>query len=182
MPVRRRAPVFGPRIPVRAIAAYAGRYPAAEDAEVERIGRMARRAGYLRRSAFLALCRWKTPRTAPLCASNDAALVRRATALAFATQDERVRVELLMLLKGVSWPTASAILHFCFPDRYPVLDVRALWTLSVSPPREYGWAFWSAYVDYSRRLARRAGVSMRTLDRALWTYSKERQTGRIGSG
>jgi hypothetical protein len=167
-------PVFRPRIPLRAIPEYASRYPAEVDAEVEKIGAVARRLGYLRRPAFLALCRWKTPRTAPLCASNDAALVRRATSLAFATADERVRIELLTFLNGVSWPTASAILHLCFPDRYPILDVRALWTLSVSP-RGFAWPFWSAYVEFSRSLARKAGVSMRTLDRALWTWSKEHQ-------
>lgn len=169
-------PVFKSRIPLRSIPHYARRYPGEVDADAEKIGAEARRLGYLRRPAFLALCRWKTPRTAPLCASNPAALVRRVTSLAFATVDERVRIEVLTLLKGVSWPTASAILHLCFPDRYPILDVRALWSLSTSPPRGFGWAFWSAYMDYSRQLARKAGVTMRTLDRALWTWSKEHQT------
>jgi hypothetical protein len=150
-------------------------YPEEDDAKAERIAAEGRRLGYLRRPAFLALCRWKSPRTAPLCATNDPGVVRRVTALAFSTEDERVRIEILTLLAGVSWPTASAILHLCFPDRYPILDFRALWSLSVSPPREYGWPFWSAYVAYSRSLARRAGVTLRTLDRALWAYSKERQ-------
>ncbi|HET7451776.1 MAG TPA: hypothetical protein VFL12_03495 [Thermoanaerobaculia bacterium] len=177
MPARKSpVPVFKPRISLRAIPDYARRYPEEVDAEVEKIGAEARRLGYLRRPAFLALCRWKTPRTAPLCESNPAALVRRVTSLAFATEDERIRIELLTLLQGVSWPTASAILHLCFPDRYPILDVRALWSLSVSPPRGFGWPFWSAYVDYSRKLARKAGVTMRTLDRALWTWSKEHES------
>jgi hypothetical protein len=37
-----------------------------------------------------------------------------------------MRTKVVTLLNGVRWPTASAILHFCHADPYPVLDVRAL--------------------------------------------------------
>jgi hypothetical protein len=30
----------------------------------------------------------------------------------------------------VNWPTASVILHFVYPKRYPILDYRALWQFS----------------------------------------------------
>jgi hypothetical protein len=62
-----------------------------------------------------------------------------------------------------------------YPGRYPILDVRALWSLGFSRPPAYTFGFWSEYVAFTRSEARRLGVSMRELDRALWQYSKERQ-------
>jgi len=35
---------------------------------------------------------------------------------------------------------------------------------------------WWNYTVYCRALASKAGVDMRTLDQALWQYSKEKQT------
>jgi hypothetical protein len=39
----------------------------------------------------------------------------------------------------------------------------------------YEFSFWWEYTQFCRKLAAEAGVSMRTLDRALWQYSKENQ-------
>ena len=79
------------------------------------------------------------------------------------------------ILDGVSWPTASVILHFFHRRRYPILDFRALWSVGLEPPVQYGFNFWWDYVQYCRILARESRVDMRTLDRPLWQYSKERQ-------
>ena len=70
-------------------------------------------------------------------------------------------------------PTASTLLYFAFPDDYPILDVRALESLGVRPRSTYPVSFWLEYLDACRKLARRAGVTLRTLDKALWQYSKE---------
>jgi hypothetical protein len=71
---------------------------------------------------------------------------------------------------------ASVILHWCHADRYPIIDYRALWSLSVEQqPAFYTFDFWWSYVVCCRQLAEEAGVDMRTLDRALWQYSKENQ-------
>jgi hypothetical protein len=78
-------------------------------------------------------------------------------------------------LRGVSWPTASVVLHFCDTRRYPILDFRALWSLGYATPPAYNLEFWLAYTTFTRALARRRGLSMRILDRALWQYSSEHQ-------
>jgi len=85
-------------------------------------------------------------------------------------------------LDGVDWPTASVLLHFCDRQPYPVLDFRALWSLRISTPPTYTFEFWWAYVICTRQLADAAGESMRTVDRALWQYSKERQPARRLTG
>ena len=92
------------------------------------------------------------------------------------TPDERQRIEALTRLHGVDYPTASVLLHLAHRDSYPIIDFRALWSLGVeTPPTAYFFTYWWAYTQACRSLAKDAGVRMRTLDRALWQYSKERR-------
>ena len=97
------------------------------------------------------------------------------TAIALNATSERTRIETLTLLDGVSWLTASVILHFFHRRRYPILDFRALWSVGLETPSQYGFDFWWGYVKYCRAVAKESQVDMRTLARALWQYSKERQ-------
>jgi len=87
--------------------------------------------------------------------------------------DETVRIGALLELHGVGVPTASTLLYAAFPADYPILDVRALESLGVKARSGYPITFWLGYLDACRRLARASGVSLRTLDKALWQRSKE---------
>jgi hypothetical protein len=82
-------------------------------------------------------------------------------------------MDALVALEGVGVPTASALLFFAFPNDYPILDVRALESLGVRGRTQYPVSFWLDYLGACRGLARRHGVHLRTLDKALWQYSKE---------
>jgi len=84
-------------------------------------------------------------------------------------------MDLLRRLRGVDWPTASTLLHFCDLRPYPILDYRALWSLGYARPPRYTMPFWLGYVAYVRELVRRSGHPIRIVDRALWQYSKARQ-------
>lgn len=119
-----------------------------------------------------ALCRWKSARPLPRIRSNSNAEVEEITRWALSSSIERVRIEALLLLHGVSWPMASSVLHWFHPDPYPVLDVRALWSLGQSVPSSFSFPFWWQYVVTCRGLARRFRMPMRAVDRALWQYSK----------
>ncbi|MGA3100080.1 MAG: hypothetical protein ABSF25_26810 [Bryobacteraceae bacterium] len=142
----------------------------------EEVGPTARENGYYTKAHFLELCRWKTPRSRPRCTANDEEYIRDVTALALATKNERLRIEVLTLLDGVGWPTASVLLHFGHWERYPILDFRALWSLSIPEPQgEYKFSFWWDYVQICREIAEKCGVTMRTLDRALWQFSSVHQ-------
>lgn len=135
-----------------------------------------KRTGYLAREDFLAICDWKTARTRKHVESNPDEFIHEVTKVSFSTQNERLRIAVLTLLAGVSWPSASVILHFCHKDPYPILDFRALWSLGVEvEPHEYNFDFWWQYTIYCRRVADENSVTMRTLDKALWQYSKENQ-------
>lgn len=132
--------------------------------------------GHMERDEFLALCKWKSPRTKHHCASNRDSFIRIVTSTALSAKDERLRIEVLTLLTGVNWPTASVILHYCSKDRYPILDFRALWSLSIDKPPTYSFDFWWEYTISCRQLANDASLSMRDLDRALWQFSLKNQT------
>lgn len=169
-------PPFRLRFPTSAVPRWASRFrDEGADAAVAAIGSRVRLRGHLLRGEFLELCRWKTPRSGPRCAGNSAATIREATAVALASDDERAKIFILRTLSGVGWPTASVILHFCDARPYPILDVRALWSAGCDVPPTYGTELWLAYTEFCREVSRAARTDMRTLDRALWQYSKERQ-------
>lgn len=131
--------------------------------------------GWLTRPEFLEICAWKSQRSKSRCARNDQFTVRTITRAAFSSGDESIKIDLLRTLAGVDWPTASTLLHFGDERPYPILDFRALWSLGYPKPPHYTTEFWLAYLSYTRALAVRLNVDIRTVDRALWQYSKENQ-------
>lgn len=133
------------------------------------------RRGFLTKADLESVAYWKAPRTAHHALKNSDSYVSEVTWFIFLTSDERARIEALNLLDGVSWPTASVILHLFHSDPYPILDYRALWSLSLEQPTQYSFPFWWGYVEFCRGIAESANVDMRTLDKALWQYSKENQ-------
>lgn len=167
---------FDLRFPEREIASWAGRYSDPKESHIEdEVAPRARERGFLDPAGFLDICAWKSPRTRPRCASNPPDMIQDTTRIAFSTRNERLAIEILTLLDGVSWPTASVMLHFCRKGIYPILDFRALWSLRCDVPTRYDFAFWWEYTEFFRALARRTGSSARTLDRALWQFSKKNQ-------
>jgi hypothetical protein len=153
------------------ITALAARFPPGDDAGVAALGAAAAARGYYTRGEFLALCEWKSPRSRPLVARNPRGAITRATRRAL-HGPERERIEALLSLHGVGFPTASVLLHFADPAAYPILDVRAVAALGESRT-SYTIPFWLEYVEACRTLARDHDVSLRTLDKALWQHSKE---------
>jgi hypothetical protein len=166
---------FRLRLPENELATWAKRYSYPGDAEIEARVKPARARGHLLRDEFLALCRWKTPRSQPRCRRNRDDDIRDVTRIALSTTDEELKIRVLLRLDGVSWPTASVILHFCDRGKYPILDIRALWSAGLRHVPSYSFTLWWAYTRFTRDISRRTGLSMRTIDLALWQYSKERQ-------
>ena len=171
-------PEFALQFPLGDVRDYASRFPSAGDDEVILLGEAARARGYYTRDEFVAACRWKTPRSGPRVAMNSSEAVERATRIALLeTSTEAERMEALRSLHGVDWATASVLLHLVHPDRYPIIDRRALQALGAHARGSYSFGFWQEYVDACVRLAGEAGVDGRTFDRALWQWSKEQSSG-----
>lgn len=124
--------------------------------------------GHMTRADLIAVAKWKWKggRTQQLVAVNSEEEVIEITGAAFRAKSERLRIGALLSLHGVKWPMASVILHFAFPDRYPILDVRAM--TAVGGSTIYNLDRWLEYTNLCKRVAAIHKVSMRELDRALW--------------
>jgi len=126
---------------------------------------------------FVRLGRWKTKRQTSAYKSNDATLVEEATRLACEASNEQLRLHILTVLNGVSVAVAATILHFMYPNKYPIFDIRArvtlkkagLWDRDENDASEKAWL---DYVEIMRSLAHRLDVSLRDLDKALYAYDK----------
>ena len=140
----------------------------------------------LSRGEFLDICYWKSPRSIRRCERNSASEVERITSEVFRTKSERVRLELLTSLHGVSIPTASAILTLTNPKRYGVIDIR-VWQLlfalkSVdSRPTGQGFTFshWYRYLKILRHHASRLSVNVRLVELTLFKFHQGHQVGRL---
>jgi hypothetical protein len=164
---------FELQFPMDEIEALARRFPTLDDTRLEAVGTAVRARGHYTRAEFIEVCAWKTPRSRPKVEANPPRVVIASTRRALGSTDEAVRMAALLELSGVGVPTASTLLFVAFPQDYPILDVRALESLGVTARSTYPLSFWLAYLATCRAIARRAGVSLRPLDKALWQRSKE---------
>jgi hypothetical protein len=129
-----------------------------------------RSRGYLEKADLREGAQWKASTSAAHIETNSEEYIKEITEFAFRASTERARIEALTVLDGVMWPMASVILHFFHRENYPILDYRALWSVSLKAQLQYDFAFWWDYVQFCRDVAQRNGVTMRMLDRALWQY------------
>jgi len=172
------------RLPLPEVLAYAARYPEREeDAKVmDRTNRI-RKERELHLADLCAVCDWKSRRSARHARKNTEEEVVEISSFALRATSEKARIEALQLLRGVSYPTASAILHLYHAGPYPILDFRVIWTLGLEQPPSYDFKYWTRFVDMWRRALvacwrLHPALSARDFDRALWQYSKENQ-GRL---
>jgi hypothetical protein len=171
---------FKLKFPVAELKGWSLKYPyndsVLEDLIIEEIVPKVKLTGFLTKTDFLEVCKWKTNRTKSRCDKNDADYIKEITSIALHTNSERLRIESLTLLNGVQFPTASVFLHFFHLEKYPIIDFRALYSLGVDePPLKYTFEFWWEYVTICRELSKESILDMRTVDRALWAFSNENQ-------
>lgn len=138
--------------------------------------------GFLTRAELTKIARWKYPggKVRELINENCECEIQEISRASFAARSERLCIGALLALRGVGWPMASTILHFVFPDTrrpnqrrgrrdgYPILDVRVM--RAVSGSTNYTFERWQDYTALCLETAAKYDVSLRVLDRALWTY------------
>lgn len=141
----------------------------------EAIREMGSPPAQLTKPIFLDIVRWKAPRALGRARKNDPGLVVEVMRASLSAEREEIRVGALTLLDGVRYRMASAILYFCFPKRYPIMDYRAWGSMrafgEIEGPLGDDFKCWKKYTDVCRKLSERHQVSLRTLDKALWVYN-----------
>ena len=127
-----------------------------------------------------AIVRWKSERAVHYLIGNSNEKIRRVLSVAASSESTtEAAVSALLELIGVDITLASAILAAIFPDRYTVLDYRALEALGHA---RHDVHFYEEYLAFCKRLAESNIVKpqdslpgptpLRTLDRALWEWSQ----------
>lgn len=135
----------------------------------------ARNHGHLTKDLFVKVARWKSVRNTRNYEFNTESEIRAATAAAFQGSDDESSINALRELHGVALRTASAILHWMHPDRFPILDYRVMAALGETAPKSYeDIRLYTRIADRVRELALHHSLDLRTMDRALWTWDKRR--------
>jgi hypothetical protein len=127
------------------------------------------------------IVRWKSERTVHFLIRNSNEEIARALTVAASPESSTdAAVKALLELHGVDIPVASAILTAIFPERYTVLDFRALEALGYA---RRDVRFYEEYVAFCKRLAESnvvtpqselpAPTPLRALERALWEWSRK---------
>jgi len=127
-----------------------------------------------------AIVRWKSERAVQVLIGNSNDKIRRALAVATSPEaSTEAAVKALLDLHGIDIALASAVLAAIFPERYTVLDYRTLEALGHA---RHDVRFYEEYLAFCKRLAESnivrpqselpAPTPLRTLDRALWEWSR----------
>ena len=103
---------------------------------------------------------------------NEDEEIADALRLAVDARTPRAAISVLCGLLGVRVPVASAVLTAIDPERYTVIDKRALHALGAAS-NDVTTELYLAHLGACRKLAGRYHVELRTLDRALWRWSEE---------
>jgi hypothetical protein len=131
------------------------------------------RAGARTRAYVETIFRWKTKgRGISRLRKNSDEEIADALGLAVAANTDRAAISVLSGLRGADVPVASAILMAIDPERYTVIDFRALEALG-NRSNNRSVSFYLEYLSACRQLAKEHQVSLRDLDRALWQWSSE---------
>lgn len=157
------------------IDALASKYAYADDSDALQAGRRIR-MGEFSRENLLAIYKWKTNgRGISRIRWNSDEEIVDALRLAVNAKTERAAISVLVGLCGVEVPVASAILTAIDPQRYTIIDFRALAALGQTN-KNRSVDYYLSYLSTCRRMAQEHSVTLRTLDRALWQWSKEQSS------
>ena len=134
----------------------------------------ARHRGHMTHDDLRVTTNWKSRRALRWIGENTPDEVQEITSVSFAATTERLRIGALLALSGVKWPMASAILHFVFPDNYPIVDERVLRTIDwrYKNGESFNFNRWNDFTEACKFESTKFNVKMRDLDRALWYYDK----------
>ncbi|MDN5748486.1 MAG: hypothetical protein L0H64_08255 [Pseudonocardia sp.] len=157
------------------VARWSGEYPLNQTERhlLDVIGPGVAERGYFRRDDLIAVGRWKSARSLSRLNANPDGDIEDITRAALASPD-RLKHRLLHLLHGVRTPMASALLTIWAPARFTVIDFRAIETLQACGELTDPDPLYQPYVAVCRTISDRVGTDLRTLDRALWAWSKQR--------
>lgn len=131
--------------------------------------------GWLTKEEFLQICLWKSRRPKKWYILNDTQSIKKLTKKSLACEDEVMKISFLTELKGVSIPTASAILSVIDPSKYPIIDIRCMKTMvALGLMKDEGISIksWCVYLKEVRKLAKQNKKAPREIEKGLFAYNQ----------
>lgn len=78
---------------------------------------------------------------------------------------------------GFGVPVASTILHYIFPDRFPIIDIRTAEALyinsKIKSPDRSDYRIYDQFRSAIIEIVRKTGCSLHQIDRALFAYHRD---------
>jgi hypothetical protein len=126
------------------------------------------------------IVRWKSERVVHYLIGNSEEKIRQVLAVAASPASSvRAAVEALTSLRGIDISVASAIMATIYPERYAVLDFRALDALGHA---RHDVEFYEKFLTFCRAAAESGSIQpqgdlpgptrLHALERALWEWSR----------
>ncbi len=171
----KKSPVFQLQYDATDIQKLADEYMASKEGAKDRVMEEAGRrivAGDFSRPNLEDIYKWKAARAIRWLRKNTDIAVKMAIEGAVAAADVKQAVDALTVLRGVRVKMASAILTAINPERYTVLDFRALEALGSEDSEDLD--LYVEYLEFCQNSARRYRITMRNFDRANWQWSKNK--------
>lgn len=130
--------------------------------------------GTLSGETFTQVMDWKASRAKGKVNWDDFASYQRIIKYATKAPDE-IKLAILCSLDGVGVPVASTILHFVYPDRFPIVDYRVtevLYDAGKLTSQSITQSSYKVYMKVIMDICGEIACDIRTLDRALFAYHK----------
>jgi thermostable 8-oxoguanine DNA glycosylase len=133
------------------------------------------RKGTMLKDTFIDILNWKAPRLKGIVRLNEFDTYEKAFLKCFkAPNDEKLAI--LDELYGIGVPVASTILHFMYPQSFPIMDIRTAETLYYAGYIRSKARDQKCYIFFQSTILTIAKDhpkwSLRQIDRALFAYHK----------
>ena len=128
----------------------------------------------LTKDTFTNIIEWKSPRAKGKVDWNNFQFYQTAIQYVPKVPDE-LKLSLLCGLDGVGLPVGSTILHFMYPDTFPIVDYRVTEVLhdaGLLPSYTISDKAYRKYKAAIEELVKQTGCNIRTIDRALFSFPK----------
>jgi len=142
--------------------------------------------GYITKVQGIEILKWKSPRPIRYYEQNSESDFITISKLAFQSPLEKLGIHILTGLKGVNYPSASAILMFYDKTKYPIIDIRVwkqLYKAGLVKTNARGQGFrlneWEKYLDIIRELAIKTKLTPRQVEKRLFDIDKIEQIGNL---
>ncbi len=134
----------------------------------------------LKEETFQEIYKWKTRNRSQKHLDPNRKIYTEAISKLVNELDIEKKIEIIEELDGIRFPVASTVLHFIYPEDFPIIDVRtvkALWDKGMFKTKPGDNI--KDYMIYREKIMKIRDTckdfSLREIDRALFTYNEKRE-------